>query len=118
MKEIFSEMLDDLKNIEASKKFNAPKFKPPTSPGIIDLKELPDELKTVYTLAKIYLSGINMENSKPLENRNQFILSNLRLKKDIAVVVFHRRFRQKYGNDETISAYSDWHVYRVPAYYK
>jgi hypothetical protein len=118
MKEIFSEMLDDLKNIEASKKFNAPKFKPPTIPGVIPLKELPDELKAVYTLAKFYLSGINLENSKRPENRNQLILDNLGSKKDIAVVVFNRRFRQKYGNDETISAYSNWHVYKVPMFFK
>lgn len=117
MEKINLEMKIDLERIKKTKEFIAPKVESPTSPGIKNLGELSDELKAKYTLIELYISEINKEKARCHGGLKSWRLEELKEKLSRAVDAFSLVFREKYGDDETIFHYSDWHVYKVPTEY-
>ena len=114
MRNLFGEIQEKLAEIEKSGKLIPLRIEPPTAAGTKDLGELPPELKNAYTLIEVFLAEIGKEKAKPKKSSNPVLLTELELKRKIAADVFQLRFRQKYGVDEAISLYSDWHAYKVP----
>jgi hypothetical protein len=89
------------------------RVEPPTQAGTIDLGELSDELKQAYSLVELIIRKSMEEMRKSEKNRNQNFLDELETDRKDAVKIFHFLFCKQYGDNESISHYSDFHVYQI-----
>jgi hypothetical protein len=119
MKKILEDMLAAVNYIDNFNILTPPNIEPPTSFGVKKSeKEIPIELKKDYTLVEHFAARVRMEKAKSEKERTHPYLEIQEMCLKFAADYFRMRFVQRYGEDEKISLYSDWHVYTVPAYYK
>ncbi|MDD5528168.1 MAG: hypothetical protein PHO56_04335 [Patescibacteria group bacterium] len=130
MEKLHEEIREDLAKLKPAD-FIPPQRNLPAVPGIKPLGELSEDLKRLYTLKRIYCAKVEQILAKMNDSQRkvknppeapadeEFNLWNeLNAKMNTVNIAYLLRLAQKYGRAETISPYSDWHVYNVPAYYK